>query len=218
MLFDLYDTLVHKSGVNRFRRTLPGDLGVCAKRWQECFRRLDRAAMSGELPDLAARVAAACRLAGQPRDPELVARVVAARQELLYAGMTLDPQADGVLRGLRSAGIRVAVVTNAAAYSDRVPDLLGLRPMVDAVIASHAVGVLKPDRRIYQAALSMIGAAARDAVFVGDGRDDELAGARRLGIRTVLVDRGLSHTDTARRDADVVCVDLAQARTVLLGQ
>jgi FMN phosphatase YigB (HAD superfamily) len=53
--------------------------------------------------------------------------------------------------------------------------------------------------------------------YVGDGGDGELGGARRLGLRTVLVERGLPDTGSARADADVCCADLAEAGRVLLG-
>jgi hypothetical protein len=43
-------------------------------------------------------------------------------------------------------------------------------------------------------------------------------GARRLGLRTVLVDRALPHTESARTDADVCCADLAETGRLLLGQ
>jgi hypothetical protein len=49
-----------------------------------------------------------------------------------------------------------------------------------------------------------------------DGGDGELRGARRLGLRTVLVERGLPHTRSARADADLYCGDLAEAGRALL--
>jgi putative hydrolase of the HAD superfamily len=46
-------------------------------------------------------------------------------------------------------------------------------------------------------------------VFIGDGGDEELVGARRVGMRTVLVDRGLPHSTRARAAAAHVVASLA---------
>ena len=66
---------------------------------------------------------------------------------------------------------------------------------------SWFAGVLRPDPRIYRAALDALGVVSGEAAYVGDGGDGELRGARRLGLRTVLIERGLPHTESARADA-----------------
>jgi len=45
----------------------------------------------------------------------------------------------------------------------------------------------KPDPRIYQLALEQLGVDPGEAIFVGDGANDELAGADRVGMRAVQV-------------------------------
>ena len=69
VLFDLYDTLVHASPNNTFYHRVPAALGVDRDRWYTCYRALGRAAMLGEVPDMAARVGLACRHAGYPVRP-----------------------------------------------------------------------------------------------------------------------------------------------------
>jgi putative hydrolase of the HAD superfamily len=90
---------------------------------------------------------------------------------------------------LRSAGIRTAIVSDAGA--DDVESWAGspLGSRVDATIFSFEVGYRKPDPRIYHHALAAVGVPAADAIFVGDGGSDELNGARRVGMGTVLVTR-----------------------------
>jgi len=216
VLFDLYDTLVHAAPRNSFYRAVPTALGVSPERWFACYRALGPAAMTGEVPDMTSRVHLACRQAGQPRDRDTVASVVRDRLPSLYAGIRADPQAPAALGDLRTAGIRLAIVSNAARHSEWLLDLLGLRDMVDTTAMSWSVGVLKPDPRIYRVALDALGAVPAEAAFVGDGGHSELRGARRLGLRTVLIERGLPHTKSARGDADVCCASLADAAHVLL--
>jgi putative hydrolase of the HAD superfamily len=47
----------------------------------------------------------------------------------------------------------------------------------------------KPDPRIYRVALDELGVEPAEALFVGDGANDELAGAERVGMRAVLIHR-----------------------------
>ena len=216
VLFDLYETLIRASPNNTFYLRVPAALGVDRDRWHACYRALGRAAMLGEVPDMATRVALACRHAGCPVDDEVAAAVVRDELAHFYAGIRLDPQALSVLDELRAAGIRLAVVSNAARASEPLLDILGLRTRVDAVVLSCSLGVLKPDPRIYRAALDALQVGAADAAFVGDGADSELRGARGLGLRTLLVERGLPHTVAARADATLRCADLASVARALL--
>jgi putative hydrolase of the HAD superfamily len=146
-----------------------------------------------------------------------VASVVRDLLPLLYAGIEPDRQALAALDDLRAAGVRLAIVSNAARHSERLLDTFGFRDGVTVTVMSWAIGVLKPDPRIYRGARRARGRPS-EAAFVGDGRDRELQGARELGLRTVLIDRGLPHTECARADADLCCADLAEAVRALLAQ
>lgn len=216
VLFDLYDTLIHVRPDGPFYRVVPAALGIDRDRWLACYRSMGRAAMLGSVPDMTTRVWLACLDAGYQTERETVSAVVRGHMASFYSDMSLDPQAVTTLDTLRSAGLRLALVSNAASASGSLIDAFGLRARFDAVIMSFSLGALKPDPAIYLAALDALGASAEDSVFVGDGRDRELGGARKLGLRTVLIDRGLPHTDSARADAHRVCADLADVTRVLL--
>jgi putative hydrolase of the HAD superfamily len=112
--------------------------------------------------------------------------------------------------------VRLAIVSNAARHSDRLLDLFGFRASVNSTAMSWSLGVLKPDPRIYLTALDALSAAPAEATFIGDGGDHELAGARKLGLRTVLIERGLPHSKSARADADLCCAGLAEAVAMVL--
>jgi putative hydrolase of the HAD superfamily len=216
VLFDLYDTLIHPRQDRSFFEAVPAALGVDRDRWLACYRSMGRAAMLGTVPDMTTRVWLACLDTGFPVEREAVSAVVSEHMACYYSSVSLDPQAITTLDRLRSAGLRLAVVSNAASASGPLIDIFGLRARLDAVIMSFSLGVLKPDPRIYRAALDTLGTHPGAAVFVGDGRDRELRGARRLGLTTILIDRDLPHTDSAKADAHQVCADLADVTRVLL--
>jgi FMN phosphatase YigB (HAD superfamily) len=46
---------------------------------------------------------------------------------------------------------------------------------------------VKPEPAIFAKCLDALGVSAADSMFVGDGSSDELAGAKSIGMRTVLV-------------------------------
>ncbi len=68
-----------------------------------------------------------------------------------------------------------------------------LAPLVEEPVFSCEVGLAKPDPRIYELACRRLGVAAEEALFVGDGANDELAGADRAGMRAVLLDGSGEH-------------------------
>ncbi len=99
------------------------------------------------------------------------------------------PEVPGALARLRAGGARLAVVSNWDVSLHDVLERTGLRPLVDAVVVSAELGVAKPDPAIFAAALERLGAAAGDALHVGDSVEHDVAGARAAGIDAVLVAR-----------------------------
>ncbi len=93
------------------------------------------------------------------------------------------------LRELRARGLRVGLITVCS------EDAVGVWPetpfagLFDAEVFSCSCGLRKPDERIYRIALEQLGVEPREALFIGDGANDELAGAERVGMRAILVHR-----------------------------
>jgi putative hydrolase of the HAD superfamily len=56
-------------------------------------------------------------------------------------------------------------------------------------VASAEIGAAKPDRAIFERALELAGADAREAWHVGDSADADVAGALAAGLRPVLLVR-----------------------------
>ncbi|NED62866.1 HAD hydrolase-like protein, partial [Streptomyces sp. SID10244] len=69
------------------------------------------------------------------------------------------PDTEAVLRGLRAAGIPVGVVSNIAFDLRAVLALHGVADLVDEYALSYEVGAIKPNPRIFHAALDPLGVA-----------------------------------------------------------
>ena len=95
------------------------------------------------------------------------------------------------LRRLRDAGLRLGIVSNGNACSQRRKiEALGIAPYFDSIIISGAVGLRKPDPRIFQLGLRAVGAEAADCWYVGDHPAADIAGARAAGLVAVWVHGG----------------------------
>jgi len=82
------------------------------------------------------------------------------------------------------------LVTNGGAdvQAEKV-DQLGLAPFLDACCISGALGVRKPDPRIFQIAAARCGEKLAGAWMVGDSEAD-IVGAHRSNISSIWIHRG----------------------------
>jgi putative hydrolase of the HAD superfamily len=91
------------------------------------------------------------------------------------------------LRELRERGYLVGLITVCSQDVETLwPESL-FAGLFDAEVFSSRLGIAKPDPRIYLHCCELLGVDPHDAVFVGDGANDELAGAERVGMKAILI-------------------------------
>lgn len=93
-----------------------------------------------------------------------------------------------VLARLREAGVRICLLSNAGVPIRSVLDREGVSPLIDGLVLSYEVGCVKPDLRIFEAALAELGLPAASVLMVGDNAKDDGGGAV-LGLRTLILPR-----------------------------
>ena len=109
----------------------------------------------------------------------------------------LFPGVRAALAALTAAGTRIVVVTNGTvAQQTAKVTRAGLQHVVDDVVISEAVGVKKPDPRIFRAAVRQTLAASSPGGtwMVGDHPIADIAGARNFGLQTGWVSHGCAWT------------------------
>lgn len=108
-------------------------------------------------------------------------------------------------RKLARAGIAVGVISNSEGRLAELLAELGWGDDFGFVIDSSRVGLDKPDRRIFELALTKLGVAAAEAVHVGDSWIADIGGARGAGWRAIWFGKAATAVDdpgvAAARDA-----------------
>jgi putative hydrolase of the HAD superfamily len=91
------------------------------------------------------------------------------------------------LAELRRHDLRIGLVSNTSRDLDAFVRHFAID--ADAWISSGAHGKVKPSPSIFRAVLDLLGVEPGAAAMVGDSLDDDVEGARALGIRAFLIDR-----------------------------
>ena len=98
----------------------------------------------------------------------------------------LFPDVAHTLSALRSAGLRLGLITNGSVSMQRRKlECLSLSSSFDTILISAAEGISKPDPEIFRRALERLEVDAAESVFVGDHPEVDIRGARSAGMRAI---------------------------------
>jgi len=184
VIFDLWDTLVEwpVAEAEVLKRDLAELVAIEPDEFERRWREGYRASQTGPLAD-------SYRTLGVP--PEHIDSHVAARHEFGRKTLRLREGARETLVQLRERGLKLGLIS---VCSEEVPvawpesELAGL---FDAETFSSETGLIKPEPAIYLSTARALAVDPAEAMFVGDGANDELGGAARVGMTPVLfVPRG----------------------------
>jgi len=144
------------------------------------------------------------RLRGRISDPKEVIRDIVGKLDADFSSDKIEHAAELRIRqfenalsdvqphilqamgALKAHGKLLGVISNA----DKIeisswPDT-EISTCMDSAVFSCKVGYVKPEKEIYLASLHHLGLAPDRCLFVGDGGNSELAGARSVGIDTAI--------------------------------
>jgi putative hydrolase of the HAD superfamily len=94
-----------------------------------------------------------------------------------------------VLASLRRRGLLIGLISNSHRCLASFQSHFELEGLISVAISSSEHGYLKPHPSIFEAGLKVVGVTAAEAMMVGDSLAQDIEGARRLGMRGVLVAR-----------------------------
>lgn len=90
-----------------------------------------------------------------------------------------------VLKKLKSMDIKLGLISNADCIDCKYWNYSPLAQYFSDAVFSCNVGLLKPDKQIYDLAMQRLDVSPEQCLFVGDGGSNELFGAKSAGMGTV---------------------------------
>jgi HAD superfamily hydrolase (TIGR01549 family) len=153
---------------------------------------------------------------GMGGDDEADADVAACAADIvraweLHDKFTLYEDALPVLEELRSHRLKIGLVSNGSRDLDEFVRHHGL--VVDAAVGSRAFGRTKPHPSIFREALAALDVEPAAAAMVGDSYEDDIEGARALGLRAFLLDREERYPDEPDRLTTLLALPAALGLT-----
>ena len=207
VLFDLGGTLVQYYGRSQIPQILEQAISevqdylrrrdllrVCPEAIWEVVEEENHEASDYRVRPLERRLAHIFRLGGSGQDAELFEATCRCFLRPVFSRARRYDDASPVLQRLRSAGYRLAIVSNTAWGS---PARLwreeiarhGLDELVDEAVFCTDVGWRKPAPQIFTYTLGKLDAQPNDCIFVGDDPRWDFFGPMAVGIEAVLLDR-----------------------------
>lgn len=189
VIFDLFDTLATISADEYIgaKRQMARILGADEDAFREGWAATSEAGNRGEFDSVAARVVAVMSGLGLSVESGATEQAVEVERQLQLGGCRILPGARETLDGLRRCGYTLGLLSNCYVGAEGVVERLGIGGFFDTIVLSYEVGLVKPDPEIYRLACRRLPCEPADALFVGDGNDRELDGARDAGLKTMMV-------------------------------
>ena len=129
-----------------------------------------------------------------------------------HENFSLYEDALPVLDVLRRHGLKIGLISNGQRDLDEFVTHHDLE--VDAIVGSKAHGRVKPHPSIFVAALQALAVAPDEVAMVGDSYEDDIEGARALGIRAILLDRDGLRSEAPDRIDTLLALPAALGLTV----
>lgn len=181
VIFDLWQTLVPwpVEGAKRMYDNLAAHFGSEPDRFRELWLRGRR---DREVGPMEPHLRSLAEELGSEGD---VGAAVVIRRDWTLEHLVPRPEAIPTLAELRRRGHLLGMISACTAEVPEVWEQTPFGGLFDSAVFSCSVGVSKPHRRIYEVACEELGVAPGDCLFVGDGANDELPGAERVGMKAV---------------------------------
>ncbi len=185
--FDLFHTLIRFEPNQDRERNEFSILGISHEEWNDYVMREYAPRALGEINDIRAVVCAITRLIDKNLSEETIDLLVETRKERYRKALVLvNRHVLNTIADLYRKGKTLVLVSNADVFDKFYWNDSPLSKYFAKAIFSCDVGVMKPQREIYELAMDAVNADPAASIFIGDGGHDELAGAKEAGLATVL--------------------------------
>lgn len=187
LTLDLDDTLVDSDGtaVERIADAMRRARELLGTALDDASAERIRAAAVAADPVTEGRLATLVRLLPVAPEDERVVEIRAAYNARLLELLQAFPDVHETLRALRER-YRLVIITNGPEELQRSKvERFGLQDAVDGIVISGALGIHKPDPRIFWEACRRAGVEPAEAAHVGDAITADVAGAKGAGMGAI---------------------------------
>jgi FMN phosphatase YigB (HAD superfamily) len=132
--------------------------------------------------------------ANPPATPDQALQMLANAFAVGFKFLSFDDSV-ATLKILKSQQFKIGVISNIGQEIDGYCIELGFEPYLDFKVTSLEAGSDKPQPGIFLLALKKAGVEPSEAIFVGDQYEQDIVGARGVGIRPVLLSRNGSRNN-----------------------
>lgn len=189
VVFDLMYTLCHPAMPMTHPAVVAAHMGLPVARVEQVMDRLSKDFEIGLDPLDRNRLLA--KELGYNADDQELLKLYELERQACSEVFELYPGTEAMLKSLRVAGLKTGICSNANPIGVGIAARLGLtgkEALVDAAAFSTDIGTLKPNVLMYVATAGRLGVSPHECLYVGDGGDNEMTGAKAAGMTTVLVE------------------------------
>ena len=199
VFFDIDDTLYNSTVLARMARRNSVkamiDAGLPVRDEEKVYRRL-LGVIRRFGPNHGRHYDELLRDLGVPWSPKIVAAGVVAYEHTKAGYLKPFPGVVPTLLELRR-NYRLGVISNGLAVKQWEKLIwMGIHHLFDLVATSEELGSEKPDEEIFQYAVRGLGLKPAECVMVGDRLDTDILGAKKSGMRTILIGKGPKARET----------------------
>lgn len=224
VIFDLFGTLVfdkfsgekYTQFLSRQASALKLDNSQFAALWKNSFSERT----IGKFETLEHNLNWIGKQLGRTLNPVSVEEVASQMVDLTRQALTPRSQALEVLFQLRLKGIKTGLMSDCGPAVPLVWNETPFPTLFDAAAFSCKEGIRKPDPAFYQVLVDRLGVPASQCLYIGDGHSDELAGAKKMGMKAVQVWSAIDTDEPDRlvvKDWDGITLKSLSEVLVLLG-
>jgi putative hydrolase of the HAD superfamily len=189
VIFDLGGTLIANTLENtNWRIEMAAILSApeadFARAWEAAFKKR----MTGEFYLVQDCIAHCCRELNLQVTEEQIQRAAKLRFDTTREQvLSIQPYAVETISQLKTKVQKIGLLSNCSAETIMIWDETPFKSIFDITVFSCAVGLMKPDPRIYHLALEKLQVKPNECLYVADGMDGELKAAAAVGMTPVRI-------------------------------
>lgn len=188
ILFDLFHTLTALESTWSNGPMTSEILGFGKEEWNEQLLEKSKERLTGKNKDPFSIIKNMAQAINPNISIELIQK--ATQNRLLRfeeALINIPKNTINTLEKLKLMNKKIGLISNADVSEVYGWEKSPIKKYFDSVVFSCIVGLVKPDKEIYEYSLNELNEKPENSVFIGDGGSNELQGAKEVGLSTIMI-------------------------------